>query len=53
MVDLCTGSGAIALAVADEVPGATVYAVELGEDAHAWAARNVADSGLDGDPRAR
>ncbi|GAB3069875.1 peptide chain release factor N(5)-glutamine methyltransferase [Pedococcus soli] len=46
VVDLCTGSGAIALAVADEVPSATVYAVELGEDAHAWAARNVVDSGL-------
>ena len=46
VVDLCTGSGAIALAVADEVPTATVYAVELGEDAHAWAARNVADCGL-------
>jgi release factor glutamine methyltransferase len=46
VVDLCTGSGAIALAVADEVPSATVYAVELGVDAHAWAARNVADTGL-------
>ena len=46
VVDLCTGSGAIALAVADELPSATVYAVELGEDAHAWAARNVADTGL-------
>ncbi|WP_406829969.1 peptide chain release factor N(5)-glutamine methyltransferase [Pedococcus sp. KACC 23699] len=47
VVDLCTGSGAIALAIADEVPRATVHAVELGEDAHAWAARNVADTGLD------
>ncbi|MGA8977668.1 MAG: peptide chain release factor N(5)-glutamine methyltransferase [Pedococcus sp.] len=47
VVDLCTGSGAIALAVADEVSTATVYAVELGEDAHAWAARNVATTGLD------
>nr|WP_202881369.1 peptide chain release factor N(5)-glutamine methyltransferase [Pedococcus badiiscoriae] len=46
VVDLCTGSGAIALAVADEVPAATVYAVELGRDAHAWAERNVADTGL-------
>jgi release factor glutamine methyltransferase len=46
VVDLCTGSGAIALAVADELPSATVYAVELGEDAHAWAARNVADTRL-------
>ena len=47
VVDLCTGSGAIALAVADEVPAATVYAVELGEDAHAWAVRNVTATGLD------
>ncbi|WP_396031148.1 peptide chain release factor N(5)-glutamine methyltransferase [Cellulomonas fimi] len=42
VVDLCTGSGAIALAVAHEVPGAVVHAVELDADAHAWAARNVA-----------
>ena len=42
VVDLCTGSGAIALAVATEVPGAEVHAVELDADAHAWAARNVA-----------
>lgn len=46
VVDLCTGSGAIALAVADEVPAATVHAVELGVEAHAWAERNVAESGL-------
>ena len=42
VVDLCTGSAAIALAVATEVPGAEVRAVELDADAHAWAARNVA-----------
>ena len=47
MVDLCTGSGAIALAVKDEVPAADVYAVELGEDAHAWAAQNRSATGLD------
>ncbi len=41
VVDLCTGSGAIALAVATEVPGAHVHAVELDKDAHAWAERNV------------
>jgi release factor glutamine methyltransferase len=46
VVDLCTGSGAIALALKDEVPGATVYAVELGVDAHAWAASNQARLGL-------
>jgi len=42
VVDLCTGSGAIAIAVADEVPGAEVHAVELDARAHAWALRNVA-----------
>jgi release factor glutamine methyltransferase len=42
VVDLGTGSGAIALAVADEVPAARVYAVEADPQAHAWAARNCA-----------
>jgi release factor glutamine methyltransferase len=46
VVDLCTGSGAIALAVADEVPQARVTAVELDPDAVAWAARNVSRLGL-------
>jgi release factor glutamine methyltransferase len=41
VVDLCTGSGAIGLAVATEVPGARVHAVELSEHALAWAQRNV------------
>ncbi|HEV2089083.1 MAG TPA: peptide chain release factor N(5)-glutamine methyltransferase, partial [Cryptosporangiaceae bacterium] len=41
VVDLCTGSGAIALAVAQEVPTARVYAVEREEHALAWAARNA------------
>ena len=47
VVDLCTGSGAIALAVATEVPAARVHAVELSEQAHAWAAQNLAGSGVD------
>ena len=41
VVDLCTGSGAIALAVATEVPRARVVAVELEPHAYAWARRNV------------
>ena len=41
-VDLCTGSGAIALALATEVPHAQVHAVELSPEAHAWAVRNTA-----------
>ena len=40
-VDLCTGSGAIALSLAREVPTARVWAVEKSEAAHAWAAENV------------
>ena len=40
VVDLGTGSGAIALAVADEVPAASVHAVEADPAAHAWALRN-------------
>ena len=47
VVDLCTGSGAIALSIATEVPEAQVHAVELGEDAFAWAQRNLAGSGVD------
>lgn len=46
VVDLCTGSGAIALSVATEVPGAVVRAVELDEAAAGWAARNLAGSGV-------
>ena len=47
VVDLCTGSGAIARAVADEVPQAEVHAVELDEGALAWAERNLAGTGVD------
>ncbi len=46
IVDLGTGSGAIAAAVADEVPGAEVHAVELSELALAWAARNLEPFGV-------
>ena len=47
LVDLCTGSGAVAKALADEVPAAAVHAVELDEAAHAWAARNLEGTGVD------
>lgn len=43
-VDLCTGSGAIALALATEVPGSVVHAVELDEVAAGWARRNVQEN---------
>jgi release factor glutamine methyltransferase len=47
VVDLCTGSGAIALAIVHEVPGAAVHAVELDEPAYGWAQRNLSGSGVD------
>lgn len=46
VVDLCTGSGAIAKSIAYEVPEAIVYAVELDEGALAWAERNLAGTGV-------
>ncbi|MEY4410618.1 MAG: hypothetical protein RLZ69_192 [Actinomycetota bacterium] len=39
-IDLGTGSGAIALALATEVPGATIHAVEYSEDAYPWTTKN-------------
>jgi release factor glutamine methyltransferase len=46
-VDLCTGSGAIAKALADEQPRAEVYAVELSDEALPYARRNLAGTGVD------
>lgn len=46
VVDLCSGSGAIAMSVTHEVPGATVHAVELDPGAHYWAERNLAGTGV-------
>jgi release factor glutamine methyltransferase len=42
VVDLCSGSGAIALSVAAERPASTVIAVERSPAALAWLRRNVA-----------
>lgn len=47
VVDLCSGSGAIALAVADEVPAARVVGVETSDLAVAWARRSVEATGVD------
>ena len=47
VVDLCTGSGAIALALKAEVPQAQVHAVEVSDLAVAWAMRNRDRLGLD------
>ncbi|WP_238999470.1 peptide chain release factor N(5)-glutamine methyltransferase [Segeticoccus rhizosphaerae] len=47
VADLCTGSGAIALAVKHEVPSARVHAVEVSDLALAWADRNREELDLD------
>lgn len=49
VADLCSGSGAIAFAVKDEVPAARVHAVEISDLAHAWALRNRESLGLEVD----
>jgi release factor glutamine methyltransferase len=41
VADLGTGSGAIALAIAQEVPRARVHAVEMDPLARTWAQRNI------------
>ena len=46
-VDLGTGSGAIALALATEVPHATVYGVENSPEAFEWTIRNFRQYGAD------
>ena len=47
VVDLCTGSGAIALTVKDELPEVRVLAVEVSDLAHGWAVANRDALGLD------
>ena len=49
-VDLCAGSGTIAFALAHEVPGAVVHAVERDPGALAWTRRNAANRVAAGDP---
>ncbi|MCU1546054.1 MAG: protein-(glutamine-N5) methyltransferase, release factor-specific [Homoserinimonas sp.] len=46
-VDLGTGSGAIALAMATEVPHARVYGVENSPQAFVWTKQNFSESGAD------
>jgi release factor glutamine methyltransferase len=47
VLDVGTGTGAIALAIADEFPGARVLAVDASANALALARENVARTGLD------
>jgi release factor glutamine methyltransferase len=51
VVDLCSGTGAVALAVANELPSARVIAVERSAAALTWLRRNAADRVVAGDPR--
>lgn len=53
VVDLCTGSGALALAMANARPDAVVYAVEKDSSALAWARRNAENRATAGDTRIR
>ncbi len=47
MVDLCTGSGALALSLALEAPGSHVVAVDVSPEALAWADRSVSEHAQD------
>ncbi|MCU1592914.1 MAG: prmC 2 [Frankiales bacterium] len=49
VVDLCTGSGTVALALANELSSATVHAVERDSQAFAWAQRNAEERARAGD----
>ncbi|MEU6564108.1 peptide chain release factor N(5)-glutamine methyltransferase [Nocardia nova] len=49
VVDLCTGSGALALAIAHARPDAQVHAVEIDPAARQWAKRNADRQAAQGD----
>lgn len=46
-VDLCSGSGAIAISLASEVPHSQVFAWELNPDSEPWIRRNIEENRVD------
>jgi len=46
-IDLCTGSGAVAISLAEERKGVTVYATDVSEDAVRIARENVSRTGVE------
>ena len=46
LLDLCTGCGALAVALAREIPEAAIWAIDLSEDALAMARLNAAKHGV-------
>jgi release factor glutamine methyltransferase len=47
ILDLCTGSGAVALALASELPQAEVVACDISDEALTWARTNAQNLGLE------
>jgi ribosomal protein L3 glutamine methyltransferase len=47
VLDVCTGSGCLAILASRQFPNARIDAVDISEDALAVAARNIADYGLE------
>ena len=47
VLDLCTGSGCLAILASRNFPNAQIDAVDISKDALDVAARNVADYGLE------
>ena len=48
IVDACTGSGAVAIAIGKQVPSAQIYATEISDSALKMAKRNLYSHGLEG-----
>jgi release factor glutamine methyltransferase len=47
ILDLCTGSGCLALAIAKAFPGSAVYGIDISETAISFSVENAKDNGID------